>query len=112
TESEAHFVAHENRMGEFADGDLTDDDLRRDLEPVFGAIAAVRRSIEEKLDGLARLAFHLGELLDRGTRPPNVYRHLGRTRAARNQGTPARKVSPKKLKRGERIKWAEEDPTD
>src|SRR5438132_171112 len=30
TESEAHFVAHENRMGEFADGDLTDDDLRRD----------------------------------------------------------------------------------
>ena len=95
TESEAHHDYYEDWTGEFADGDLTDDDFRRALEPAFEALAAVRRSIEEKLDGLARLAFHLGELLDRGACPPNVYRLLGRPRPAQHQATPP----PKRARR-------------
>ncbi len=69
TESKAHHETYEDFKGEFADEDLTDDDYRRALEPAFEALAAVRRSIEAKLDGPAQLAFELGELLDRGTCP-------------------------------------------
>lgn len=79
-ESEEHYRTYEGWTGEFANEHLTDEDFRWAPEPAFEAVAAGRRSIEERLDGLARLAFHLGELLDQGACPPNVHRHLGRPR--------------------------------
>jgi len=109
-ESEGHHEAYEDYIGEFADGDLTDDDFRRALEPVFETLAAVRRSIEEKLDGPAGLAFELGELLDRGTCPSDVHRLLGRPCPAQPQASPPPGGAPEvlKLKPGIKLKQLHE----
>ena len=117
TESEAHHDYYEDWTGEYADTELTDEDFRRALEPAFEALAAVRRSIEEKLDGLAQLAFHLGDLLDRGVCPRDIHCLLGRPRPARHQVTPPPEVTtppeagPKvqKLKPGMKINQPEEE---
>ncbi len=63
--------------------------LRADrLAPVFEALGDLRRMITTPLPDLARLAFRLGELVDGGVRPPEVYRYMEESAASAQSDPP------------------------
>jgi hypothetical protein len=46
------------------------------LQTVFTSLSSIRQAIRQHLDGQVALAFQLGELVDQGVCPRNIYRHL------------------------------------
>lgn len=74
--SEGHYLFYEGWTVEISADDLTDEDFRRAVTPVFEAIDVVREQISQRLDDRGLLVFSLGELLDQGACPPEIHRFL------------------------------------